>query len=93
MLNQRRRAVSHQTDGPAANLERRRTMKKRIVYIGVGFLTLSLMATACGTITGGAIGAGTGAAIGAGTGYGAKKGAIIGGGAGAATGAVYDILH
>jgi hypothetical protein len=68
-------------------------MKRRIYRIVGGFLVLGVIASACGTLTGGTIGAGTGAGIAAGTGHSVKRGAIIGGGAGAAAGAVYDVLH
>jgi hypothetical protein len=57
-----------------------------------GFVLVSFLLAACGTMGGAAVGAGSGAAIGAGTGYGAGKGALIGTGVGAAAGAVYDIM-
>ena len=66
-------------------------LRTRVAIATVGFGFFGLVATGCGTVTGGAVGAGAGAAVGAGTGYGAGKGALIGAGVGAAAGAIYDI--
>ena len=71
--------------------KRVQTMKMRTTIAAIGLLMLTMMTSACGTVTGAAVGAGAGAAIGAGTGYGAGKGALIGTGVGAAAGAIYDI--
>lgn len=68
-----------------------RTIGKRVGTSVTGLALLGLVASGCGTVTGGAVGAGAGAAVGAGTGYGAGKGALIGAGVGAAAGAIYDI--